>query len=82
MRLNPGARRILLHLQQKGSITAQEAAEMYGVHRLAARIADLRSLGYVIATDREHGHNRYGEDTFWAVYSLISEPESHEEGDE
>lgn len=82
MILTPGARRILAHLQRKGSITAAEAEEMYGVHRLAARIADLRSIGYVIATDRERGKNRYGEEVWWAVYSLISEPEMHEERDE
>ncbi len=43
---------ILNHLNIHGSITAMEALAMYGCFRLAARINDLRNLGYAIHTER------------------------------
>ena len=45
---------ILRHLQGGAAITALEALELYGCMRLAARIADLRDMGYVIDTIRRH----------------------------
>jgi hypothetical protein len=39
---------ILQHLEEFGSITAAEAVEKYGCHRLASRIKELRMMGYEI----------------------------------
>lgn len=42
---------ILRHMQEKGSITALEALDLYGCFRLAARIKDLREDGHMIVTE-------------------------------
>ena len=57
--------RILGYIQAFGSITDDEARNVIGCHRLAARISDLRSMGYPIKTEFgiyvEDGHAvRYG----------------------
>ena len=66
--------RILMHLQEHGSITSQEAMERYGIFRLASRVNDLRNRGYRIQTDTTEGRNRYGEEIHYATYRL-KEPE-------
>ena len=65
--------RILRHLRDFGSITAQEAMQEYGVARLAARISDLRDAGVAIVSETATGKNRYGETTHFSVYSLAEE---------
>lgn len=70
--------RVLMHLRTKGSITSDEAREMYGIARLAARIADLRNMGCVIETERTRGKNRYGETIYYATYILMGEPENYD----
>lgn len=62
--------RILEHIQKYGSITSMEAFEKYGITRLAARIKDLRDMGYDIDTIMMEGQNRYGESTRYAKYVL------------
>lgn len=62
--------RILRHLEDYGSITPVEAMKEYGVMRLAARISDLKKLGYNITSKSEKGINRYGETTFYSNYRL------------
>ena len=42
--------KIIKHLKKK-SITAIQALNLYGCFRLAARVKDLRNLGYKIRTD-------------------------------
>jgi len=41
---------ILEHLENRGPISPGEALLVYGVYRLAARICELRDLGYDIET--------------------------------
>ena len=48
------AGRILAHLRSVGPITPLEALELYGCFRLAARIKDLRVLGWKIDTTQFH----------------------------
>lgn len=43
---------VLSYLRRRGTISAQEAMG-FGVYRLAARILDLREMGYPIRTDDE-----------------------------
>jgi len=51
---------VLRWLTNRGNITAREAME-FGCYRLAARIKDLRDMGYRIDTHTEPGgaHARY-----------------------
>ena len=65
--------RILRHLRDYGYITALEAVQEYGIMRLAARIADLRSRGVRIDSYFTTGKNRYDEKVSYAVYVLIQE---------
>lgn len=51
---------ILNYIDQNGSITDNEARDLFCCHRLSARIHDLRLLGVNIVTDRLTGKNRYG----------------------
>lgn len=68
--------RILRHLQTFGAITSLEAIQDYGILRLASRISELKKEGLPIQREMVSGHNRYGEVTSFARYSL----ESREEG--
>lgn len=43
---------VLHHMQTLGSITALEAIGVYRIYRLAARIRELRLMGYPIKTER------------------------------
>ena len=63
--------RILRHIKDFGSITQHEAITEYGIMRLAARIADLKELGYLFSVEMKKGKNRYGEPTHYAEYRLI-----------
>lgn len=65
--------RILRHMKVFGSITAYEAIKEYGILRLAARIADLKELGYAIDSVTERSKNRFGEKTHYKRYFLKKE---------
>lgn len=41
---------VLRHLRHRGSITPLQALQDYGIFRLAARVAELRSAGHDIET--------------------------------
>lgn len=64
---------ILAHLMERGSITPLEAMQDYGIMRLAARISDLRKLGYRISSEAETANNRFGEAVRYARYSMAEE---------
>lgn len=53
--------RILKYISDFGSITWLDAAKDLGIARLAARISDLKRLGYPIISEYETVQNRYGE---------------------
>jgi hypothetical protein len=60
----PSTRRILAHLQARGSITVLEALAAYGTARIAPAIHDLREGGYSIETVKKadaggHNYTRY-----------------------
>jgi hypothetical protein len=48
---------VLKHLRNHGSITQREAAQQYGIYRLAARIYDLRREGHDIEKKMEKSGN-------------------------
>ena len=52
---------ILDHLKTHHTITPLEALTKYGCFRLAARIADLRSAGYMISTETIEVTGKNGE---------------------
>lgn len=62
--------RILRHLREIGPITQAEAIREYGCLRLAARIADLRRMGYVIHKRTKTSKNRYEESVSFAEYYI------------
>lgn len=64
------AEKILRHMQDYGSITQLEAMQDYGIMRLASRISDLKKAGFIISSRRVKGTNRYGEPTFYSIYTL------------
>lgn len=66
--------RISRHLIDYGTITQKEALEEYGIMRLASRISDLKKQGFEIKSEIEKGHNRYGEPTRFAKYTLLGLP--------
>ena len=55
---------ILGHLKRR-PITPLEALELYGCFRLAARVSDLRGMGWPIETEMVQG-----EEKRWAQYYL------------
>lgn len=61
--------RILKYLQERGSIT-QDEADGLKVKRLSARIFDLRNKGHEIVTDTIRGKNEYGR-TSYARYRMV-----------
>jgi len=64
------AARVLKHLQSGKTTTALEAMNRWGIMRLAARIGELRDLGYPILSVMKKGQNRFGEEVKVAEYRL------------
>ena len=60
----------ILEALKQGPITSKEAADKYGVSRLAARIYNLRHKGYKIIKDTKKVRNRYGRCCCIAEYRL------------
>ena len=62
--------RILRYLEDGGSITDNDARDIFGCHRLSARIYDIKKLGHKIGKVMETGVNRFGDRTVYARYWL------------
>lgn len=65
--------RILAYIAQHGSITCLEAERDLGIQRLAARISDLKDLGFVFSSRMIEAKNRYGEKCRVKQYMLENE---------
>lgn len=65
--------RILDYIIQHGSITPLEAMRDIGCMRLAARISDLKEMGYPIISETVAVDNRYGEKCHVKRYSMEEE---------
>ena len=72
--------RVLRYLHDFGSITALEAMRDLGVHRLAARVLELRLDGHDIDSELVAVKNRYGETTKIARYTLRKSRQSRLQG--
>lgn len=71
---------IMLHLQEKGSITSWEAIKEYGATRLSAIIYNLRyKYGMVIETQQVDFTDRFGSKTSYGKYVLINEDKGDNE---
>lgn len=64
-------RQILHHLHTIGPITQQQALNLYGCGRLAARINDLKNMGINITTKTLNYTNRNGYTVRYAQYSVV-----------
>ena len=62
--------KILDYMRKYGSITHLQAQQDLGCMRLAARIGELREMGYAIGTRMKTGKNRDGGVTNFAEYYL------------
>lgn len=54
LRVTPQARKVLSHLERRGSISPMEAIITYGITRLAARVHELRNVGFPVTTTLKH----------------------------
>lgn len=68
------ARDILHWLEERGSITPEEARAEFGCMRLGARIWDLRHEGYAIVTESVRFKSRSGRIGHYARYRLEVQP--------
>lgn len=63
---------VLQHLKRFGSIEPLTALREYGIYRLGARIADLRSEGYHIITETKASVSRItGRPVHFANYKIV-----------
>lgn len=65
--------KVLNHLRENGSITSWEAIQQYGATRLSAIIFNLRKKGIEIKSEMVQFTDRYGDNSTFAKYVLISE---------
>lgn len=49
---------VLSHIQKNGSISSLEAIQLYGITRLAARILDLKDMGFHIESTLEKSNGK------------------------
>lgn len=65
-------KKILRHLETFGSIDPVQALQEYGIHRLAARIDELRRDDWEIDTHIVSTINRFGDEVRYGRYVLRS----------
>ena len=70
--------KILVYLQEHGSITSWEAIQHFRCTRLSGRIYDLRKRGYEITATAEESVDANGEKCRYARYRLIQKEGEHE----
>lgn len=63
--------RVILYIQEFGSISRREGFLDLGIVELSSRIGELESMGYQFDRETETSKNRYGEDVRYTRYSLI-----------
>ena len=61
---------VLEYMRRNGSISDMDAVYELGVHRLSARIADLRAENYDIVTNMVSCKNRHGKIIRYGEYTL------------
>lgn len=71
---NTQIERIVNYLSINGTITQDDAKEDLGIQRLASRICDMKSMGYVINDEYISVLNRYGEKCRVKQYWIVRSP--------
>lgn len=66
--MKPQCAKILKHMETHGAITPNLAADLYHIKRLAARICELRTLGYPVNARIVSGRNADGDPVRYAEY--------------
>ena len=69
--------REVLAVLREGQITPLQAWVTLGILRVADPIAKLRERGYIIRTEMRPFVTTRGKHIKFAIYTLISEPQSH-----
>jgi hypothetical protein len=64
--------RVLQYIKDFGSITSWEAYSELGITQLGARIFELKDRGYNFEKERVNTKNRYGDQTHFDRYKLVS----------
>ena len=64
--------RVLQYIKDFGSITSWEAYSELGITQLGARIFELKERGYNFEKERVNTKNRYGDQTHFDRYKLVS----------
>ena len=68
---NSQCNRLLRYLKDhKGGITTYQAFSVLGIHRISARISDLRDRGYQIDTIMHREYDEEGVYKIWGQYIL------------
>ena len=62
--------RVLLYMEQHGSIDQQRANRDLGCSRLAEYIRRLKEAGFPIKDEWKRGENRFGEPVRWKEYRI------------
>ena len=63
---------ILKYIKDFGSISSWDAYKDLGITQLGTRIFELKQKGYVFTKERIKTKNRYGNDSHYDKYRLIS----------
>lgn len=62
--------RVLMYMEQHGSIDQQRANRDLGCSRLAEYIRRLKKNGVPVVDEWKNGKNRFGEPTRWKEYRI------------
>ena len=63
--------RILNYMQGGGTITDEEARQLFRCNRLSARILDIKNRGYIVLDRWECHRNENGEFKRWKRYWIV-----------
>lgn len=64
--------RVLKYIKDFGSISSWDAYKDLGITQLGTRIFELKQKGYIFSKERIKTKNRYGDDSHYDKYKLIS----------
>lgn len=67
-------KRVILYLKKNTHLTSLDAFKKLGITRLAARVFELSSDGYIFERNRKKVVNRFGERCSVIEYSIKSQP--------
>ena len=63
---------IIKYIKDFGSISSWDAYKDLGITQLGTRIFELKQKGYIFSKERIKTKNRYGDDSHYDKYRLIS----------